>query len=47
MTPLILRRHLWLWGAMPQPKHFVAGDLRANEQPILTSLHTLFCERAQ
>lgn len=27
---------------MPQPVHFVAGDLRANEQPILAALHTLF-----
>ncbi|MEZ4957962.1 MAG: peroxidase family protein [Saprospiraceae bacterium] len=26
----------------PMPKHFVAGDVRANEQPILTCLHTLF-----
>ncbi|MEZ4884225.1 MAG: peroxidase family protein [Chitinophagales bacterium] len=26
----------------PMPKHFVAGDVRANEQPILTCVHTLF-----
>ena len=26
----------------PQERHFIAGDLRANEQPILTALHTLF-----
>ena len=26
----------------PMPKHFVAGDLRANEQPILICMHTLF-----
>jgi hypothetical protein len=26
----------------PMPKHFVAGDLRANEQPTLTCMHTLF-----
>lgn len=26
----------------PQPKHFVGGDIRANEQPILASFHTLF-----
>ena len=24
------------------PKHFVAGDARANENPLLTSFHTLF-----
>ncbi len=27
---------------IPRPKHFVAGDLRANEQPILSCMHTLF-----
>ena len=27
---------------VPRPKYFVAGDIRANEQPILTCLHTLF-----
>ncbi|MBI1225519.1 MAG: T9SS type A sorting domain-containing protein [Bacteroidetes bacterium] len=27
---------------IPMPKHFVAGDLRANEQPILTCMHTLW-----
>lgn len=26
----------------PQDRHFVAGDVRANEQPILAALHTLF-----
>ena len=26
----------------PQERHFVAGDVRANEQPILAALHTLF-----
>jgi peroxidase len=28
-------------GANP-PKHFIAGDLRANEQPVLACMHTLF-----
>ncbi len=27
---------------MPRTKFFVAGDVRANEQPILASMHTLF-----
>lgn len=30
-----------LSGGFPQ-KHFVSGDIRANEQPTLTSLHVLF-----
>lgn len=30
-----------LAGGFPQ-KHFVSGDVRANEQPTLTSLHVLF-----
>jgi hypothetical protein len=31
-----------LMGGPPQERHFVAGDVRANEQPILAALHTLF-----
>jgi hypothetical protein len=29
-------------GGMPIERYFIAGDIRANEHPFLTSMHTLF-----